>query len=252
MRILTLEIGHFLVAVTFLTRLPMPGRLDHYEGRLARAARYFPLAGVLVGGLAGLVFFISSAVFSPSLAAGLAIAAGLIMTGALHEDGLADTSDGIGGGKDPEQALEIMRDSRIGTYGAIALIVSIGLRWIALATLSPVDGLIALVVAHAVSRAVLPCILTSTNYVRSQGLALSVAGGVRPDEAVVAALLALAIAMTSGPAAGLITIAATVLVAGFATAWILRRIGGYTGDTLGAIQQVGEIAALITLSALLI
>ena len=251
MRILGLEIGHFLVAVTFLTRLPMPGGLDHFEGRLARAARYFPLVGVLIGAIAGVTYFVAHQFVTPLLAAALALTASLLVTGALHEDGLADTCDGLGGAPDSDRALEIMRDSHIGTYGAAALVMSLGLRSVALSSFGATDGLIALVVAHALSRAMLPAVLTSTNYVRSQGLALSVAGGVRGAEAMIALLLALVVAMTAGLAAGLIAVAAGIVGAGITLVWVLRRLGGYTGDTLGAIQQVSEISVLIALSAYL-
>lgn len=251
MRILTLEIGHFLVAVTFLTRLPLLGGLDHFEGRLARAARYFPLAGVLIGAIAGVVFFLASAVLSSTVAAGLAVVAAIAITGALHEDGLADTCDGLGGGQDSEKMLDIMRDSRIGTYGSIGLIMSIGLRWIALSDLNAANGLVVLVVAHSVSRSMLPPVLTSTNYARSQGLALSIAGGVRSSEALVAVLLALAVAMTAGLMPGLIAMAVSIVAAVSMFAIVMRRLGGYTGDTLGAIQQISEIAILIALGAIL-
>ena len=251
MRPITQEIGHFLVAVTFLTRLPTPSDLNHSEGRLARATRYFSLVGTLIGVIAGGVFFAASQFLAPSVAAGLALATGLLVTGALHEDGLADTFDGLGGGRDAEHALEIMRDSRIGTYGTLALIVSIGLRWMALSALGALDGLIALVVAHAISRALLPPILMSTGYARSQGLALSVAGGVRGGEVLVAGLLALAVALIAGIQAGLIASAAAIFAGGILLIQSLRKLRGYTGDTLGAIQQVAEIAALIALGALL-
>lgn len=251
MRILSLEIGHFLVAVTFLTRLPIAGGLDASEGRLARAARYFPLVGVLIGAIAGMVFYLASLIFSAEVAACLAVIAGILVTGALHEDGLADTCDGLGAGGDADEMLKIMRDSRIGTYGTIALIASIGLRWVALSAITGTNGLIALVVAHTVSRAMLPPVLTSTNYARSQGLAMSVAGGVRAGEALVAVLLALAVAMTAGLVAGLTAIAVAIAAAVGMFAVVLRRLDGYTGDTLGAIQQAAEVAILVALGAVL-
>ena len=243
------EIGHFFVGLLFLTRLPAPGGLHHSEGRLARAARYFPLVGVLIGLIAGAVFAIADMALPSTIAAGLALTAGLFVTGALHEDGLADTCDGIGGALDPDEALEIMRDSRLGTYGAAGLIMSLGLRWLALAQFTGIDGMIALVVGHAVSRAMLPPVLTSGRYARTRGLASSVAGGVRGGEALVALLLAMILAMIAGPVAGLLAIAAAVVAAGAALMLVMRKLGGYTGDTLGAIQQVAEIAVLITLGA---
>ena len=232
------EIGHFFVGLMFLTRLPAPGGLHHSEGRLARAARYFPLVGVLIGLISGVIFIVADAALSSAIAAGLALTAGLFVTGALHEDGMADTCDGIGGGTDPDKSLEIMRDSRLGTYGGAGLFMSLGLRWLALAQFAGVDGMIALVVAHAVSRAMLPPVLMSGRYARTRGLASSVAGGVRGGEALVAAILALIVAMIAGPVAGLLAIAVAVVAAGVTLVLIMRKLGGYTGDTLGAIQQV--------------
>ncbi|MEM9139739.1 MAG: adenosylcobinamide-GDP ribazoletransferase, partial [Pseudomonadota bacterium] len=114
------EIGHFFVGIMFLTRLPVPQGLRHVEGRLARSARYFPLVGVLVGLLTAIVFLVTSEILPTEIAAGLTIAAGIVLTGGLHEDGLADCCDGLGGGATREHALEIMRDSRVGTFGAAA------------------------------------------------------------------------------------------------------------------------------------
>ena len=122
------EIGHFFVGIMFLTRLPVPTGLRQVGGRLARSARYFPLVGVLVGALVALAFVIAHALSTALVAAGVAIAVSLLVTGALHEDGLADTCDGLGGGTSRAHALEIMRDSRIGTYGSAGLIISIALE----------------------------------------------------------------------------------------------------------------------------
>ncbi|MEM7745899.1 MAG: adenosylcobinamide-GDP ribazoletransferase, partial [Pseudomonadota bacterium] len=151
-----------------------------------------------------------------------------------------------------EKAMEIMRDSRIGTYGAAAIVCSIGLRWAALASLQPLQGLTALVVAHAVSRALISPVLVSGHYARERGLASSVAGGVTPFEAFVAIALAIAVAMTAGPVAGMIALAAGVLAAGAMLSILLRRLGGYTGDGLGAIQQCAEIAVLCALAGALV
>jgi len=239
------EIGHFLVGMTFLTRFPAPGVSRHEGDGLARSARYFPLIGALVGLVAGGVFALASMVLPALVAAGLALTAGLVATGALHEDGLADCCDALGGAT-REKALEIMRDSRIGTYGGLALIVSLGLRWMALAHLTAMAGLVALVVCHAVSRAMIPPVLASVPYARTSGLASSAAGA-SPADAGIAMALALVIAMLAGPVAGLAALAAAVVTGGVVLAIAMRRLGGYTGDVLGAIQQVAEIAALMML-----
>jgi adenosylcobinamide-GDP ribazoletransferase len=182
------------------------------------------------------------------VAAGLALGAGVLVTGGLHEDGLADTADGLGGSATAERALEIMRDSRIGTYAGLALIFSVGLRWAALAGLSPADGAVALVVAHGLSRAAIPPVLLAAPYARSAGLAAGLAGAVKGRDVAVATLLALAIAALSGPACGLVALAAATAAAGITLAVLLRRLGGYTGDGLGAVQQAAEVAVLATLA----
>ncbi len=250
MRLIAQEIGLFLIALTFLTRLPGPSGLEHSEGRLARSARYFPLVGVIVGLIGGVVYFLCSMLFTPLVSAGLAIMASVMATGALHEDGLADSSDGLGALRDRDRALDIMRDSRIGTFGATALLLSFGLRWASLSALAGNDGLIAMVLAHTISRAVLVPVLMSGHRARTRGLASSIAGGVRAGEVLVALLLAFAVAMIV-PVPGLVAIAAAVVVAGMQLAFILRFLGGYTGDGLGAIQQVSEIAVLVALSVAL-
>ena len=242
------EIGHFFVGIMFLTRLPVPSGLRQVEGRLARSARYFPLVGVLIGVLTGMVFLIASQMLPSFICAGLAIVVGLLITGALHEDGLADTCDGLGGGATRERALEIMRDSRIGTYGACALICSIGIRGLTLSYFDAHSGLIALIVCHAVSRAVIPPVLVAGHYARSRGLASSVAGGVTGREAALAFFLACAVSLIAGPVAAVAAIAAAYFAGGVMLSILVRRIGGYTGDGLGAIQQLAEIAVLITLA----
>lgn len=245
MGLLGRELRHFFVGIMFLTRLPVPMGLRHVEGALARSARYFPMVGVLIGALTGAVFMLTAQVVPAPVAAGLALAAGVLITGALHEDGLADTCDGLGGGATREHALEIMRDSRIGTYGGAALVFSIGLRWAILAQFTPTQGLSALIVCHAISRGMIPPVLISADYARSRGLASSVAAGVTGAEGIVAILLTLAVAMIVGPVAGLGAFATAVVAGGMMLAVLVRKLGGYTGDGLGAIQQVAEIATLL-------
>lgn len=244
------EIGHFFVGIMFLTRLPVPSGLRHVDGRLARSARYFPLVGVLIGVLAAAAFWMSSMLVPAPIAAMLTLVVTLMITGALHEDGLADCCDGIGGGASREHALEIMRDSRIGTYGAAGLILSLGLRWAAIASFTAIEGLIGLIIANAISRAMIPPVLVSAKYARTRGLASSVAEGVSSKEAAFAVLLAAGVAMIGGPAAGLAALAAAFLGAAVTLMILVRRLGGYTGDGLGAIQQVAEIAVLITLASI--
>ncbi len=244
------ELKFLLTALQFMTRLPIAVPGGHGDGDLGQAVRYFPVAGVLVGAAAGLVYFCGRELGVPALAAaGVAIATQLLLTGALHEDGLADCADGLGGGATRDRALEIMRDSRIGSYGALALSVSIVIRVAALAALSGMLGLLALIVAEAVGRFYIVLTVAWLPYARETGLASGVAGRAAGPTVLIAAgmTLILALALAQGPGLG-------ALVAGFA-AWaytghrLSRRLGGYTGDGLGCIQQVTSIAALLVLAA---
>jgi adenosylcobinamide-GDP ribazoletransferase len=240
----------FLLATAVLTRLPV-GLDVPAEGAVAASCWAFPLVGAGVGFIAAFVFFVVGAAGLGTLpAALLAVLAGAAATGALHEDGLADTADGLGGGTDPATKLAIMRDSRVGTFGVAALVFSIGLRVAALHAIGdPIHVGLALLAAHAVSRGFLGLAMWRMRPAREDGLG---AAAGRPGKGV--ALVALAIGAVIGvcclgPVRGLVALAlAGIAVA--ATAVLARRqIGGYTGDVLGAFQQVGEIVMLLVAAA---
>ncbi len=238
-------------AVMFLTRLPAGGS----DASLAHAAWAFPVAGAIVGLIAGLVFLVAGAVGLPPLAAAfLALIASALVTGALHEDGLADAADGLFVSGSAERKLEIMRDSRTGGFGALALVLVTGLKAAALAAL-PMDesGLVALVAVHAVARAGLPGVMAMMPPASRSGLA---AGAGAPTRQVAAISLVLGVVATGcgiGFGFGIET-ALTVLLAGFSATAALalycrRVIGGHNGDTLGAMEQLSETAALLVLAA---
>jgi adenosylcobinamide-GDP ribazoletransferase len=239
-------------SITFCTRLPLARAVPAAGGDIARASWAMPVAGALVGGFAALVYW--AAVrrgLPPLVAAALAVAAGMGATGCLHEDGLADTADGLGGG-DREQRLEIMRDSRLGTYGACALMMSLLLRWGALASIAGAGAVaFALVAAHTAARAPLPAFMAFVPPARRDGLAA--AAGVPPFAAFVTAGLigALALVLCLGPLPALVAFvlmaAAGMLVARISVA----AIGGHTGDALGALEQVNEILILLVATAFL-
>lgn len=234
-------------ALQFLTRLPVPDP-GWETGRLRRASRYFALVGAFIGTAQGLVWLGALWVLPPAVAAGLALGAGLLLTGALHEDGLADTADGLGGGTTRDRALEIMRDSRIGTYGAAAVVLSLGLRWAALASLGGEAGALALVIAATAGRALLVPATALAPYARGEGLGGAMGGGAGPVEIAVALGTLLLVSAAAGPAGGLAVLAAAG--AGALMLWrLVARLGGYTGDGLGAIAVLAETAALIALSA---
>jgi adenosylcobinamide-GDP ribazoletransferase len=186
----------------------------------------------------------------PDLAAGaLALGASALLTGSLHEDGLADVADGFGGGRDPAAKLEIMRDSRLGTYGALILMVSFVAKVSSLAALPDRYVVQSLIAAHALARGVLPFMAMSLPYARKDGLA---ADAGRPDTAtaVTAGSMALLIAMLALPwreALGAALVAAACVIG---MAWLAQRqIGGQTGDVLGGAEQLGEAAILLLLAA---
>jgi len=237
-------------AIAFLTRLPMPHPDGARPEGFARAQRLFPLVGAGIGAAIGLFCLLLRTIGVPDLAAAaLALGVGALLTGALHEDGLADVADGFGGGRDVAAKLEIMRDSRLGTYGALALLVSFATRFAALAAL-PNDMVVqSLISAHALGRGVLPWIAICLPYARKDGLA---ANAGRPDGtiAVVAAGIALVIALLALPFGSALLAA----IAAGASALIMallakRQIGGQTGDVLGGAEQVAETAILVLLAA---
>lgn len=245
-------------SVGFLSRIPLPGRFFvEHDGSLSRAVRAFPVAGLLIALPPAAVFATLLAGHAdPMLSAFLALALQAFLTGALHEDGLSDTADGVGGGKDRESALRIMKDSRIGSYGAVALILSFALRGAALAAfaaaVTPTIAGLALLGVAALNRAAMVWHWSLLPPARADGVAAS-AG--EPEG--MAALIALA---TGGVLAFVLmlpavsffaTVFSITLSAGVAwgfTRYISARIDGHTGDTIGATQQLTEIMSLSALA----
>jgi len=235
------------VALVFYTRLPLAHDGTIAGEDLARASWAAPVAGAVVGALAAVVYGVAHAWgLGPLPAAGLAVAATIALTGCLHEDGLADTVDAFGAGATPESRLAIMRDSRIGTFGACALIVSIGLRWAALASLtSPTRAAAALIAAHAAARAMPALLMWLTPPARPDGL--SAAAGLPPSDSVAAAALLglVALVFALGLGKGLIALVLLLVALGAVRQLALAKIGGQTGDVLGALEQVAEVLVLL-------
>jgi adenosylcobinamide-GDP ribazoletransferase len=240
----------FAAAAAFFTVLPLDPRA-HGARRLADSAWAFPLAGAGIGAACAFAFLVAQLLGLGSWpAALLALAAGLGLTGALHEDGLADTADGFFGGHDRDARLAIMRDSRQGTFGTLAVVLSVLLRAAALAAIGDViHAGLALIAAHAASRAALPAIMWRLRPARAEGLGAA-AGTPRSSAVAAAGAIGIAIALAAlGPLRGIAALCVTSLAV-FAMAGLARRrIGGYTGDVLGAVQQMGEIVMLLAASA---
>jgi adenosylcobinamide-GDP ribazoletransferase len=253
LKLLTGIVTDIRIAMSLLTILPVGPANSFDGGEVARASWALPVAGLVVGLAGAVAYAIAHRVGLPAgAAATLALATTILVTGALHEDGLADTLDGLGGGKSREQKLEIMRDSRIGTYGACALILSITLRWSALAAIAePMAITAALLVAHAATRAALPAFMSLVPPARSEGLSAG-AGQPPAQSAIIAASLGiLCLVIGFGPGKAVMALILLSIVASIWGFIATRQIGGQTGDILGALEQAGEIVVLLMAAALI-
>jgi adenosylcobinamide-GDP ribazoletransferase len=254
------ELRLFFVALQFLTRLPCPRWVGFEPEWLNQSARHFPAVGLLVGAVASFALVLGHLLFTPALAAGLSIAATVLLTGAFHEDGWADTCDALGGGASVgrERALVIMKDSRIGTYGAVGLVLMLGLKAGTLAALPLALAVPALLFAHMASRAAAVALIRWLPYAgdiehaKAKPLAqqVSAAGlGVALGWVLLLCLvLSVAAWGWNEPAVWSSLVLGSVLVAitaAWCARWFRARLGGYTGDTLGATQQLTELLALL-------
>jgi adenosylcobinamide-GDP ribazoletransferase len=235
-------------ATAFLTRLPVPRR----DGppNLARAYRAFPLVGAVIGAAIGAVDLLLPRIGLPAIAAAaLALGSGALLTGALHEDGLADVADGFGGGRGKAGKLEVMRDSRLGTYGVLALLTAFVAKAGALSALPRTEVIVDMIATHALARAPLAVLAATMPFARAEGLAAS-AGRPEPWISLIACVVAVVIGLVALPA-GTAMVAVIVAAASAAGLAVLarRQIGGQTGDVLGAAEQVCEVAVLLTLAA---
>jgi adenosylcobinamide-GDP ribazoletransferase len=239
------------VAGAFLTRLPIATEGTPGLRALARATRAFPLVGLGIGLFGGITYAVASGLsLGAPIAAIIAVAALVVVTGALHEDGLADVADGFGGGRDRDDKLRIMRDSRIGTYGVIALVLALALRVAAIAAIERPGGVIvALIACHAASRAFIVAVMQREPLARDDGLA---AGAGRPSQATALWALGLGavIMLLCEIFTGIVAAAVGAGIAWAVAALARRQIGGHTGDVLGTVQQLTEIGMLLTIAAL--
>jgi len=255
------ELKIFFTAVMFYTRIPCPKNIDHSPDYINKATRYFPLIGWIVGIISFLVFWICSLVFDTNLAAILSILAGILVTGAFHEDGLADVVDGFGGGWTKAKILDIMKDSRVGAFGVIALIFMILIKYISLnkifSSIDDDDHLFASLIFisyHSLARITAINIVFTSNYVRDDEN--SKAKPVAKDYNVKEIFLAFIFGLT--PLFILcvykwyfIFVTIPLLFLNFYSKYYFEKwIDGYTGDCLGAVEQFGECICLLTYVAI--
>ncbi len=237
-------------AVHFLTRLP-PFGSRHGAFSLDSGARILPWAGAAIGVVIGSCYWLLRVANVPAWgAASIALAAGAMLTGGLHEDGLADTADGFGGGATRARKLEIMDDSRIGTYGVLALVFVVALKIGVLSGLSGIDGWKTLIAVHAIARTALPFVALGLPYARPGGLAAS-AGRPSVENTAIAGLFGVVIAALTLPfVVAAVVVAATGVLVLAMRFLAQRQIGGYTGDVLGATEQLAEATVLLVAATL--
>ena len=244
------RLDELALAFGLLTRLPLPDIAIRPDVKLGAYIWAFPIAGFVVGLIGAVGLLIARQIgSSAAIAALVAMTVTMLASGALHEDGLADFWDGIGGGRTRERKLEIMRDSRLGSYGAVALFLVLAARWSALSELAdPRAAGVAVILAHTLGRGVLALVIEYGRPARTDGLAAEAVES-STTGSVMAILLTVAIAMAlAGGAVGLVCLMAAALACGVVGALAQRHLGGYTGDVFGAAEQLAEAAVLVTMA----
>ena len=249
--------GEFLNALRFMTIALVPSSDAAFAPDwLSRCARYFPAVGICVGLVSAAVLVLADAIWGADISALLAVAASIAVTGALHEDGLADTADAFGGGWSVEKRLAIMKDSRIGAYGTLALVFGVGLRVTALADMPLWGGAAALISAHAAAR-ITPVFAMNALPYAGDATAMKVSyadARISTNDILFALIVVMCALMPLAFVSKLSVISGLLLGAGLSIAgalWARRLIGGYTGDVLGAIEQMFEIGFLLGVAAII-
>ncbi len=236
------ELEVFFGAIRFFTRLPVPGWVGHSTESLQNASRYMPVIGLIVGGLGGLAFFATSYIWPKTLAVLVSMIVTLRVTGVFHEDGWSDMIDGFGGGWEKAQVLSIMKDSRIGNYGAVGLLMMLLSKFFALIEIDMQQLPLAMMAGHAFSRLCAVTVMRQLEYARDEGKAKPLSTHIGNGGLLFAVICGL-LPLLYFPARQVIP---GILLALLATFWLTRmfrrRIGGYTGDCLGAVQQLAEVA----------
>ncbi|MEM7799910.1 MAG: adenosylcobinamide-GDP ribazoletransferase [Chloroflexota bacterium] len=247
------EADIFLTALMFYTRIPVPEWVGYaYQPEyMPLSARYLPLIGWLIGGMAALVFYLAGFIFPDLLAVLLSMVATIVVTGAFHEDGLADVLDGFGGGYTPEKVLSIMKDSRLGTYGTLGLILILALKGSALLSLTAIFPL-TVWIGHSFSRAAAVSLMAFQDYARigSDASKSSAAVSRLPLPTLLFVLITGLFPLLFAPAVVWLAVPGVACVTILLAIWFQRIIGGYTGDCLGAVQQISELTIYLIAAAL--
>jgi adenosylcobinamide-GDP ribazoletransferase len=243
------EIKVFFTALMFFTRIPCPKWVDHSEEYLNKSSKYFPIVGIIVGSISALVYWLCQLILPLEIALIFSMIASILTTGAFHEDGFADVCDGFGGGWTKEKILLIMKDSRLGTFGVVGLGLILLLKWSTLRYF-PVNTLvIVLISGHAISRLNAVSLIYTDRYARddesskSKPLATRMSSG----ELIFSILFGLAPIALFKNANVLLALLPLLLIRWYFSRYFKKWIGGYTGDCLGAVQQVSEVVFYLSL-----
>ena len=249
---LTSSTGAFLAAVTFYTRIPIPAQWHALvtKDALAHSAPWLPWLGGAIGGASALVFMLSSHRLGAPLASVLALTCGILLTGAFHEDGLADMADGFGGGWTKADVLRIMKDSTHGSYGVLAMILAILAKIFALSHMDPSRAPLILIACHTAARSMAITFFATHDYVREEGKAQNVTARLPWIDLVWGLIPGAVGLLLVGWQVALVTTGVLLGLRMYLGRLFRRKIGGYTGDCLGASEQLAEVAVLITCTAL--
>lgn len=248
----TTEWQAFWLAIGFLTRIPMLARIEYSPQLMNQSSLYFPVVGLLLGAIYAAAYGLLAIAFSPLVSVLLVVLLHLWLTGAFHEDGLADSVDALGGGHTPAKRLEIMKDSRIGTYGTVALVLTLALKVALVLETTPVW--LALLVAPAIARLTPLLLMGNLPYVTNpaKSKSKSVADGFSRPRRLLAIGFTLALALIFSLWEPLLLVWCVVATAGVALLWgcyLNSRLGGYTGDTLGASVVISELVLLLLIAS---
>ena len=253
------ELAYFFAALMFYTRLPVPEDTPHSADILNGSRKYFPLIGIIIGLIAILVFLISQLFLSTSLSVALSMVATILATGAFHEDGFADSCDGLGGGWKAEQVLSIMKDSRVGTYAVVGLISLLGIKFLALielASISIATLVFCYVAAHTFSRLCSSFVIDAYDYVqdidtsKAKPITDSKLNSQDKHATLIISAMPILILAFIGFIPTVVAVLVSIITATVFANYCERRIDGYTGDILGAIQQLSEVSFYLTFLAM--
>jgi len=245
------QINLLLTAIMFFTRIPV--KAPYHQALLNKCNRYFPLVGILVGGFGAVTFYLSSYLFPIQVSVVISMISTIWLTGAFHEDGLCDVCDALGGGWTKERILDIMKDSRVGAYGAIGIILTLLLKFSTLSNLPITFIPISIIVSHIVSRSTAVTTMASLVYIREDELSKSkpITKNIQTKDWLIALLTGISSILLLQSTIFFILIPILFMVKMLLDRWFKKWIGGYTGDCLGTVQQVSEIVSLLTILALI-